>query len=630
MMTSMETYLRRGRRTLGRWWSEPKVRLGLQGAFFVGGGFVLSAAALMETMQPLAVGLAAALTGWRSLAAGLGAMLGYRVFWGEAGFQGMVWTLGGVLSALLLGKREDIQDQPLLIPALCALTVSAAGVGFQLLGQTDTSLPVYLVRVVLAAVSTLLFARVVRRGDTLMDWMAEGTVVLALSRVLPVPWLNLGTVAAGVLAVGGAFPAAAMAGLGLDLARVTAVPMTAVLCVSYLTRLIPAKQRIWRLAAPAASCVLVMGLCGVWDGTLLPGLLAGGGLGLLLPPRVQLHHRRGETGMAQVRLELSARILQETRSRLLEPRASPVDEGAVLEKVRQNACGSCSARGSCTVSQKLTTAALQNPMDAVCRKPGRLLPELQRGREQLRQMGAERQRREEYRLALVQQYDFLIAYLHSLADRLPRRGQRIHTSYRICCAARSAGKETANGDRCLAFPGTGGRYFVLLCDGMGTGLGAAREGDSAAIQLRQMLTVGFPAEHALQSLNSILVLRGKGGAVTMDLAEVDLTTGGAVLYKWGAAPSWVLKQSGAEKIGTATPPPGLSVEEARFSSVRLSLRRGEVLMLLSDGVEAGETLRRMELSHDAPPGELAQAVLDRCCHGEDDATVAVVRLQRLR
>ena len=630
MMTSVETYLRRGRKTLGRWWSVPKVKLGLQTAFLVGSGFVLSAAALMEGPQPLAVGLAAALTGWRCLAAGLGAMLGYRVFWGQAGFQGMVWTLGGILCALLLGKREDVQDQPLLIPALCALVLSASGVGFQLLGETDTTLPVYLVRVVLAGASALLFARVARRGDTLMDWIAEGTAVLALSRVLPVPWLNLGTVAAGVLAVGGAFPAAALAGMGLDLARVTAVPMTAVLCAAYLTRMIPGKHRLWRGAAPAAGGILVMGLCGVWDASLLPGLFAGGALGLLMPLRVQLHHRRGETGLAQVRLELSARILQETRNRLLEPRASPVDEGAVLEKAIQNACGSCSARSNCTVREKLTVSALQHPMDTPCRKPGRLLPELHRGQERLRQLRSDRQRREEYRLALVQQYDFLADYLRSLSDKLPRRGERIHTAYSIQCAARSAGRETANGDRCLAFPGTEGRYFVVLCDGMGTGQGAAREGDTAAAQLRQMLTIGFPAEHALRSLNSILTLRGKGGAVTMDLAEVDLTTGAVVLYKWGAAPSWLVKKTGTEKIGTATPPPGLSVVEGRESSVRLSLRRGEVLILISDGVEAGETLRRMELVTDAPPGELARSVLEGCGQTGDDATVAVIRLQKLR
>ena len=111
---------------------------------------------------------------------------------------------------------------------------------------------------------------------------------------------------------------------------------------------------------------------------------------------------------------------------------------------------------------------------------------------------------------------------------------------------------------------------------------------------------------------------------------MDLSTGTATLYKWGAAPSWVLKKSGAEKIGTATPPPGLSVEDARETVVRLSLRRGEVLILLSDGVEAGDALSRMELTPDAPPGELAQRLLECGCRGGDDATAAVIRLQRLR
>ena len=628
MITSMETYLRRGRRTVWRWWSDPKVKMAIQGIFCALSGFTLSSVSLMGHAQPLAMGLTAALTGWRALAAGLGALVGYRIYWGTAGFPGVLWAMGSCLTALFLGKREEAREQPLLIPALCALLVSVTGVGFQLTGQENSGLPVYLLRVILSALSVLLFDRVIRRGDTLMNWLTWGVAVLALSRAVPLPWLNPGAAAAAMLAVGGSFPVTAIAGLGMDLANVTKVPMTAVLCMAYLTRMIPIKQRAWRLLAPAAACVVLMGLCESWDLALLPGLLAGGALGLLMPPRVQLHHRRGETGLAQVRLELSARILQETRQQLLEPRSVPVDTAAILDRIRQTVCGSCSARHSCTTT--LTALHLEHPGDALCRKPGRLIPELCRGREQLRQMQADRQRREEYRVALAQQYGFLSEYLHSLADLLPRRGERIRTVYSIRCAARSAGKEAANGDRCLAFPGTGGKYYVLLCDGMGTGLGASQEGTSTAARLRQMLTVGFPAEHALRSLNSILTLQGKGGAVTMDLAEVDLSSGNATLYKWGAAPSWLLKGRKAEKIGTATPPPGLSVEGARELSVKLSLRRGEVLILLSDGVEAGETLSRMEHFRDAPPGELAQAILVAGCSGEDDATVAAVCLQQLR
>ena len=112
----------------------------------------------------------------------------------------------------------------------------------------------------------------------------------------------------------------------------------------------------------------------------------------------------------------------------------------------------------------------------------------------------------------------------------------------------------------------------------------------------------------------------------MDLAEIRLDTGQVTLYKWGAAPSWLLKKSGAEKIGTATPPPGICVTDARELVVRLSLRRGEMLILVSDGVEAGECLCH-ESFGPMTPGELAQWLLEECRLEEDDATVAVLRLQ---
>ena len=121
---------------------------------------------------------------------------------------------------------------------------------------------------------------------------------------------------------------------------------------------------------------------------------------------------------------------------------------------------------------------------------------------------------------------------------------------------------------------------------MGTGLGAAQEGQSTGIASAADAHRRVSAAHALRTLNSILALRGSAGAVTVDLAELYLDTGHATLYKWGAAPSWLLRRGSAEKIGTATPPPGISVTESRETVEKLSLRRGgEALVLLSDGVD---------------------------------------------
>jgi stage II sporulation protein E len=191
----------------------------------------------------------------------------------------------------------------------------------------------------------------------------------------------------------------------------------------------------------------------------------------------------------------------------------------------------------------------------------------------------------------------------------------------------STAKETANGDRCQYFTGTGCKYYVLLCDGMGTGLGAAQEGQTALTMLRQMLTAGFPAEYALRSINSLCCLRGRAGAVTVDLLELRLDSGKASIYKWGAAASYLLRDGTAEKIGTVGPPPGISVTDIRETVDRLSLRRGEALILCSDGVDGEGVLRRRRIVPGEPPGELAAELLEKgTAEGADDATVAVIRL----
>ena len=624
----VETYLRRGQRSLQRLLLDPRVRTGGTIAAYFGGGFLFSAASLGNFAQPLALGLISAVTGWRAVVVSLGAMAGYPTFWGTAGKQGIVWSAAGGLLALLLGRREQSRDQPLMIPAIAAFLTAVTGLTFQVFLGDKTPVMMYFLRIALTFFSAALFSQAARCRDAITDWLCMGLGVLALAQVSIGPYLGLGYAAAGALAVGGAFPAAALAGLGLDLAQVTPIPMTAVMCLAYFVRMIPFDKKWQRYAAPGAACGIVMAASGQWDWTPLPGLVLGGALGALLPPRPEIVHRRGETGIAQVRLELGAEVLTATQQLILEMEPPPIALEALLDKARERACGNCSARKNCLEQAKLTVELLENPLEADCRKTGRLIPELHRAQDQLRYLKADRARQGEYRGALVQQYRFLGDYLRGLADKLPRRGEQAQIEFRVEVSARSRGKERANGDTCLAFAGPGCRYFVLLCDGMGTGLGAAQDSREASSLLRRMLTAGFPAEHSLDSVNSLLVLRGSGGAVTMDLAELRLDTGTAAVYKWGAAPSWVLTRSGAEKIGTATPPPGLSVKENRMTVEKLSLRRGEVLILLSDGVDGEDALRQFSLTPDAPPGELAAKILERGCqNAEDDATAAVIRLR---
>ena len=637
MMMSIGSYVRRGQRFLRRWTSHPRLRTAAQGLGYWMCGFLLSAASLGNCPQPLPLSvLSAGLGGMPSLLLALGSGIGYGIFWGDRGAQGVIWTAAGLVISLALGGRKLSKQMPLLMPALAGLSVAVTGLLFQLWQAAEPDVGMYLLRIGIAIGAARVFATVLERRDPVMDWLACGMGVLALAQVAPIPALGLGFIAAGALGAAAPFPAAALAGLALDLAQISPAPMTAVLCLSFFVRLVPGLPKWSAHAAPAVMYLIAAPLCGITDLTPVLPLAIGGACGILLPPQTAIVHRRGETGMAQVRLEMTAAVMAQTEQLLLEVQDFPIDEEALITKAADRACSTCPCRKNCrdqTLAAQMSTGLLHRPLVGVsdipvnCRKSGRLLLEMRRGQDQYRSIKADRDRQKEYRTALIQQYRFLSEYLQDLADHLPKRGNILRQRYEPHVAVCSAGLESTNGDRCFWFAGTECRYYVLLCDGMGTGFGAAEEGRTAGTMLQRLLIAGYPAEYALRSLNSLCTLRGRAGAVTVDLAEIELQNGKVSLYKWGAAPSYLLTPAGPEKIGTAAAPPGLSVTGSRETVDKLSLRRGETLILLSDGVDGEAAMRRAWELTDDKPGEMASKVLQYGRgNGMDDATATVIRL----
>lgn len=640
-MMMLETYVRRYKRLLRRLLTQERVQLGLK----IGGvlllGLCLSAASLGNLQQPVAMAvLCAGLPGWLPIPYVLGAAIGGAVFWGGGESQGLVWLAAALPVCVLSGREKLIRRIPLLQPALAAAIVAASGVAFQIAQGEQISILAYFLRVGMAFSVTFLTMQVRRRRDTAADWVALGVLMLGLAQVAPLPFLGFGFVAAGMLCCRLPFPAVALAGLALDLAQVTQVPMTAVLCLAAILRMLPKLPRGWQYAAPVAIYLAIMSLCGVWDLLPVPALLLGSVLSPLLPGQQPQVYRRGETGFAQVRLEMTAAVMTHAEQLLLEVEETPVDEAALITKAVDRACGTCPGRKDCkerATATALSAALLQQPLihaDDVpveCKKRNRLMTELRRSQDQYRALQAERDRHREYRGAVIQQYRFLAEFLEDLADQLPQRGQEVKPLFQPEVAVCSSGKELANGDRCLWFAGPQCQYYLLLCDGMGTGVGAAAEARAAGDMLRRLLVAGYPAAYALRSINSLCTLRGCAGAVTMDLAQVQLDTGKVMLYKWGAAPSWLLSANGAEQIGKSGPPPGISVEEHTETVDRLSLRHGQMLVLLSDGIDPSVITQQIDLMTDEPPGSLAAKLLEAGrTGGTDDTTAAVLRLTPIR
>lgn len=631
MMASVETYLRRQQRHLRQWAQVPEVSTGLQHILFGAGSFFLSAAHLGGVSQPLAMGLCCAATGWQAVTAGAASVLGYRLFWGDAGLQGIVWSLTGSALALLLRRQQMIREMPLLIPALAALFVSVTGLTFQVLWLDETPFSLSVLRVLVAGGSAWLFERQTLHKDNFSQWFCAGVLTLALARASPLPWLNLGVLTCGFLSGRQSLAAAVLAGVGLDLTFTVPLPMTAVAGLCFFTRWLPTDNRILRWCSVGGIYIGVCLLQGMWDMHLLPGFLMGNVLGSLFPTVAAPESRKTPTGRAQVQLELTAGVLAESQQLLLETPASGIDEAALLEKAIHRSCSNCVLRNDCREKNNLTVYHLHHPLDFACRKPGRILGELRRGREQMLALRREKERLQEYRIALIQQYQFLCEYVQSVCDGLQKGETSLKPRYRIQISARSQGKSHVTGDTCMAFPGTRCRYFVVLCDGMGSGMGAAQQGRSTALLLKKMLTAGLSPEQALRSINSILALRGQAGMVTLDLAEVCLHSGKTAIYKWGAAPSWLLTEEELERIGYATAPPGISIAEAQETTQRLTLRPGASLILLSDGADIQQAILRRKLHCDMPPGELADTILRFSrIRSDDDATAAVLRLEWLQ
>ena len=638
MMITISSYYRRAQRIARRLLTDPRLRLPLRIGACLLAGFFLSAASLGNHAQPLVMALlCAGIGGWMPALIALGAAAGYWAFWGQAGLQGIVWTAIGLPLCVAVGKTRISRQSSLFLPALAALTVALTGLVFQAWWRDDTTVWMYLLRIVFAFGGTWLLSEALQRKDPMAQWAAGALGVLALAQIGPLPFLNLGFLAAGAAAVLLPFPAVAMVGLALDLSQVTAVPMTAVLCLAFLARMIPGLPKWAPGILPGLIYLPVMRLCGHWDLLpLLPLLLGGFGSALLPRQKVQPPHR-GATGIAQVRLEMASGVMAQWEQLLLEVKDPPIDEQTILEKGVERACGSCPCRKGCKETEqakKMPSQLLHRPLFTLddlqvnCKKRGRLLVELRRCQDQYRILKADRDRRREYHGAVIQQYRFMTEYLQDLADELPRKADKLQQRFQPEIAVCSAGKEQKNGDRCAWFAGTELKYYLLLCDGMGTGEGAAEEARICVDMLRRLLMAGYPAPYALRSFNSLCVLRGVPGAVSIDLAEISLDSGKTVIYKWGAAPSWLLLPTGAERIGTASTPPGLAVSETQESVERLSLRRGETLVLLSDGVAGEEAMVRAQHMDRLSPGEMAAAILEAGSDGlSDDATAAVVRLK---
>ncbi len=136
--------------------------------------------------------------------------------------------------------------------------------------------------------------------------------------------------------------------------------------------------------------------------------------------------------------------------------------------------------------------------------------------------------------------------------------------------------------------GTEGEYrYALICDGMGTGQEAAFTSGMCSLFLEKMLTAGNRPDTALRMLGSMIRQKGVGlgmeCSATIDLLELDLLTGKAVLLKCGACPTYVRRDDCLFRLHAHTAPIGI-LRQLDAQRLSCDILPGDVIILLSDGV----------------------------------------------
>lgn len=639
----------------------PALRAAASGLLRLVLGFVLSGGSLFGWPMPFAVALVAVSGGMLpALAAALGGGAGYLYFWGFTG--GLEFLAAGILvfSAACIFREFPLAERTWFMPAAAA--VMTALVGFLFLLQARFSplrVCLYLARIALAAGAAAAFrsAREKSAPGALLFSLACCLSGLTASEIAG--GVTVGHVAAAAFAAAAAgTPAgaavAAVCGLAVDLALRPEVSFCAVLCLSGLAcRWTDALPRAGKTMLFLFCCTAAVLATGGRTPEFIPAAAVGGCLSLLIP----LNLFRPKTGAVAVgdareRLELAAGTLDELGRlvTLAQPRPDGwAETAAVFDRASEHVCRCCVLWSQCWQQKNFAAyralCAAARPMrerGSLCREDfprdfaencrhldsliGAVNQELD-GRLGRRQLES---RLREGREALAGQYGVLARFLRGASQRMTA-ARSVPAEYRPELGIRGMGRKgcAVSGDRGACFRTTDGRLFLLLCDGMGTGAEAAAESLTAVRTLTGLLRAGMPAADALSTLNSVYVLRDDGCFSTADLLEVSLISGEATLYKWGSAPSYLHLDGMTKKIGTAAPPPGLGVGDAhKAEEIRLSLCRGELLVLLSDGAGGEVAGQRIAACGDLSPKEVAAAVVaNPGADGTDDMTAVALRLR---
>ncbi|MDD3226636.1 MAG: PP2C family protein-serine/threonine phosphatase, partial [Tissierellia bacterium] len=189
----------------------------------------------------------------------------------------------------------------------------------------------------------------------------------------------------------------------------------------------------------------------------------------------------------------------------------------------------------------------------------------------------------------------------------------------------------------FAYAGRADKYYMVLCDGIGSGEEANNESNGTVDLMSRFLYSDFTEEQILRTLNSVLMIKlGDERYVTFDFTIIDHGTKEIRLYKAGAAPSYILSGKNVDKISGKSLPMGI-LDNFEYSSFKKKINMGDMIVMVTDGIIDSISLdpkksldKYLEYLAGKDPQTVANSILSYALRGQDriidDMTVLVTKI----
>lgn len=222
--------------------------------------------------------------------------------------------------------------------------------------------------------------------------------------------------------------------------------------------------------------------------------------------------------------------------------------------------------------------------------------------------------------------------IHLIADNL------FYTE--ISVRQREREGQAVSGDTVLYFESHDNKFYVILCDGMGSGTEASCESEMTAGLLKEFILAGVKIETAINMINSSLSLKtGRELFSTVDILEINLLSGIMNLYKVGGAQSYIKHGENFETIYSKSLPIGI-VDDVKITQIQKDFKNGDMVVMVSDGISEadygamrGEWIKKVMSEKENDTESAAAAILNDALkkifpNPADDMTVIVVKLYK--